>query len=281
MVVCTEYYACPICGQSLGLVQKSYVCANGHCFDIAKQGYVNLLPVQQKKSKEPGDSKAMLQARRRFLNHAYYEPLISAMASLLKAHSLSSLLDLGCGEGYYAHKLKQSLQSQGQDIQFLGLDIAKPAIVMAARSAQLNQDDSQFCIASSFSPPYLDACFDGVYTVFAPVDFKQLDRIIRPSGIWLRVTAGQQHLKQLRQVIYNEVQDYQEHHKAPDGFQVIEEAKLTFPITLNQAHLTELLLMTPFYWQLRPEKQALFSKIESLLVDCDFEIRVYQKAGHL
>ena len=75
-------YRCPLCQQALLLNEKSYRCENNHSFDQAKQGYVNLLPVQFKHSKEPGDNKAMVQARRAFLDKGYYQPLLDNMLAL-------------------------------------------------------------------------------------------------------------------------------------------------------------------------------------------------------
>jgi 23S rRNA (guanine745-N1)-methyltransferase len=80
---------CPLCRTPLTLENKSQRCANGHSFDIAKEGYVNLLLVQQKKSKEPGDNPEMVKARREFLQAGYYQPLCNAASQLiapLKAH---------------------------------------------------------------------------------------------------------------------------------------------------------------------------------------------------
>jgi len=277
--VSSHFYACPLCLSPIEQQQQSYVCSNKHSFDIAKQGYVNLLPVQQKKTKDPGDSKAMLQSRRRFLTQGFYDPLVDVIAQRLTALKPSSILDLGCGEGYYTQALVQQFKLADQQAQFLGLDIAKPAIMMAARSAQIQKDNSLFCIASSFRPPYLDESLDAVYTIFAPVDLHQLNRIIRPGGTWLRVTPGRNHLKQLKQAIYDELQDYQEHLTAPPYFSTQGEQRVQFSISLNQQQLSDLLTMTPFGWQLTEQKRAKLAMLSQLDLDCDFEIREYRKGG--
>ena len=84
-------YRCPLCQQALLLDEKSYRCANNHSFDQAKQGYVNLLPVQFKHSKEPGDNKAMVQARRAFLDKGYYQPLLDSMLALYQKYGDTTL----------------------------------------------------------------------------------------------------------------------------------------------------------------------------------------------
>ena len=96
--------ACPIDGLKLNKEKQCYQCANGHSFDIAKQGYVNLLPVQHKKSKNPGDSKAMVQARTHFLNMGFYKPIADFLSNIIiqkiNENSDNCIFDAGCGEGY-------------------------------------------------------------------------------------------------------------------------------------------------------------------------------------
>src|SRR5690606_4067516 len=93
-------YLCPLCQQPLHLSAKQYQCANRHSFDIAREGYVNLLPVQHKNSKDPGDNKDMMQARRDFLHAGWYAPLAQAVSDTVTKLAPDTLLDLGCGEGY-------------------------------------------------------------------------------------------------------------------------------------------------------------------------------------
>jgi 23S rRNA (guanine745-N1)-methyltransferase len=132
-------YLCPICQDSLNLTEnkKSYCCAKNHHFDVAKEGYLNLLPAQHKKSKEPGDSKAMMQARRNFLEADFYQPLAQAITNLVDQHypdnaTKRHILDMGCGEGYYSRQLS-ALSTHASQLDFHCLDIAKNAIMAAAK----------------------------------------------------------------------------------------------------------------------------------------------------
>src|SRR5690554_7386318 len=97
--------ACPLDGDPLYRSDGTWRCAAGHSFDIARQGYVNLLPVQQKRSRNPGDSKEMVAARTQFLNTGIYEPIAQKVTELvrplLQQDRPLRLLDAGCGEGYY------------------------------------------------------------------------------------------------------------------------------------------------------------------------------------
>ena len=127
-------YQCPLCSQSLSLNAHSWVCENNHHFDCAKEGYVNLLPVQFKRSKEPGDSNEMISARREFLDAGFYQPMRDKVADLMKTllnENNCAILDIGCGEGYYTEHFYQELKSK--NTQVYGLDVSKVAIKYAAK----------------------------------------------------------------------------------------------------------------------------------------------------
>ncbi len=105
-------FSCPLCHQPLTQANNSFVCPGRHQFDVAKEGYVNLLPVQHKRSRDPGDSAEMMQARRAFLDAGHYQPLRDAIVNVLKEKSNSedaAILDIGCGEGYYTHAFADAL----------------------------------------------------------------------------------------------------------------------------------------------------------------------------
>ncbi|MEE0784375.1 MAG: hypothetical protein U0M10_00325, partial [Oscillospiraceae bacterium] len=103
---------CPLCGQTLATGTSPWRCPNGHCFDVARQGYVNLLPVQQKHARHPGDTPAQVAARKRFLDAGFYAPIRDTALALLQPHlpPRPSLLDAGCGEGYYAKSIAAEMR---------------------------------------------------------------------------------------------------------------------------------------------------------------------------
>ncbi|MDW2150581.1 23S rRNA (guanine(745)-N(1))-methyltransferase, partial [Vibrio sp. 378] len=121
-------YQCPLCHQPLSLTEKTFKCENNHQFDLAKEGYVNLMPAHHKRSKDPGDNKEMMQARRRFLEGNHYDPMRQEVARLCAKYTESTthqLLDIGCGEGYYTDQVQQSLFEQDPQATVFGLDISK------------------------------------------------------------------------------------------------------------------------------------------------------------
>ncbi|MBL4795409.1 MAG: methyltransferase domain-containing protein, partial [Pseudomonadales bacterium] len=223
---------CPLCQLPLQAIEtqdtpltiKTLSCDLNHSFDIGKPGYLHLVPVQSKRSKEPGDNKDMVAARKRFLNKGFYQPISEGLNKLIgqqistlpKEDSQSTLqiLDLGCGEGYYtAELMTQDKQDQsdasGQTItsdQVLvyGLDISKIAIQQAAK----RHSDIIWLVANSNKIPLPDNSVDIIFSVFSPIVPSESLRILKPNGLLITATAESTHLLSLRQEIYVEVRDY-------------------------------------------------------------------------
>ncbi len=162
-------YICPVCQVPLTqhLPSKGYYCKNKHHFDLAKEGYLNLLPAQHKKSKEPGDSRAMMRARRNFLEDGFYQPMAKAVVSMIEKHKtkgLMRILDMGCGEGYYCRQIEALSLGGINDFDLHGIDIAKNAILAAAKK----QENARFIVASNKRLPYANDYFNLVMRIYAP-----------------------------------------------------------------------------------------------------------------
>ncbi|MCX7085116.1 MAG: 23S rRNA (guanine(745)-N(1))-methyltransferase [Methylococcales bacterium] len=264
-------YQCPICGEPLivSINQRSYSCSNRHSFDCAKEGYINLLPVQQKHSKEPGDNKVMLDARRLFLEASFYEPLAKAIALIINAiqtpNQPANILDLGCGEGYYTRKISELCQSSAL-IKLFGNDISKFAISAAAKK----QKSAQFIVASSNKLPYVSNFFDVVIRVFAPSEATELCRIIKTSGYLITVTPGPRHLWQIKEHIYTNVKEHTEDAEIPDGFTQLSSQRISYKISPNAEQRAALLQMTPFAWSASEEIKAKLNALDELNIETDF-----------
>ncbi len=274
-------YICPVCREPLQLNQagKSYNCQNQHNFDLAKEGYLNLLPVQHKHSREPGDSKQMMIARREFLEAGFYEPMAQALAMLIDANMVAGqvvrYLDMGCGEGYYSRKILQFCK-HSELIAFHGNDIAKFAVAAAARK----QPNARFIVASSNRLPYPDQYFDFVLRVFAPSDDDELKRVTKPSGHLLLVTPGPRHLWQLKEFIYADVKAHESDTPIPKGFNRLTAQRLSYKITPNAGQRMALLQMTPFAWQANESVLQAFNDISELEIDIDFILTLAIKLEH-
>jgi 23S rRNA (guanine745-N1)-methyltransferase len=261
---------CPLCCQPLLQNTQGLACANRHQFDRAKEGYFNLLPVQNKHSREPGDAKEQLQARRQFLQAGFFDPLKMRLQELLPA-TTSTLLDIGCGEGYFTAGFSDALPQA----QIYGIDIAKAGVRLAAKTAK-DKTGLTYCVASSFDLPLADNSMDVVTRIYAPSKDAELCRVIKPGGKLVIVTPGENHLLGLRARIYKEVRPHPQ-PMTPEGFAVVEHHRLGSDLRVNEPDIcAALLAMTPFAWRLAPELRdsILASELRDTL---DFTINVYSK----
>jgi 23S rRNA (guanine745-N1)-methyltransferase len=261
---------CPLCQSNFKQNQQGVVCVNRHQFDRSKEGYFNLLPVQNKNSLTPGDAKEQLKARHEFLQAGFFDPLKSKILSLMDESS-GSVLDLGCGEGYFTRALATHLP----DAEVYGVDIAKAGIAMAAKAAK-SLPNVTHLVASNFDLPLQDHSMDLILRVFAPSKDSELQRVLKPEGKLLIVIPGEQHLIDLRMKIYQEVRPLQSLPEI-EGFFLKETINVQFPIEINQPEQVQSLLsMTPFFWKVTDK--FLIDIASSIFEDkSDFLINIYSR----
>lgn len=269
-------WICPVCRWPLSLTQKQWQCENGHSYDQAKAGYVNLLLANHKNVLAPGDSKSMMTARRAFLEAGHYLPLVESLTQLIasqKPEKALALYDVGCGEGYYLAAINASLTSSGIKIKAAGNDISKSAIESAAKKYK----ELGFVIASNFKIPVASASQNVVLQIFAPVSASEVRRVLADDGIWLQVSPAPEHLTQLRQAIYETARDHVVDETVPEGFKLITSKRLSFEFELPEPQSRkDLLMMTPYYWSMEQAKaDVVLEKITKL--SADFSIRLLEK----
>jgi 23S rRNA (guanine745-N1)-methyltransferase len=268
-------FICPLCQSAFQQTHNSQVCANNHHFDIAKEGYLNLLPVNAKNSKNPGDNKQMMQARRAFLNTHGYLPLAEKLCTLvnelLADKQQAQILDLGCGEGYYTAHLATSLPSH---FNVNALDISKVAIRYAAkRYKKVN-----FCVASAYDVPLSDDSLDALIRIYAPSLDSELQRLIKSGGYLITVTPAPRHLLELREIIYEQVTEHAQDNVAPEGFEKIQQVNLNYPLKINDPQaIQDLINMTPFAWKFNQQKMQTLLAQGSWSIECDFNIEIYKR----
>lgn len=277
--------ACPVDGVRLEFQGKQLVCEHGHAFDIARQGYVNLLPVQHKRSKQPGDSKEMVAARVHFLNSGVYEPLAHKLAEIavagLAGNKAACLMDAGCGEGYYLDYLFNYLRDKkgAGDLCLIGLDISKAAIAEAAR----RNKQITWIVGTNRQPPVDAASVDVVLCVFGFHSFDGFRKILRPGGKLVLVEPGPDHLKELREIIYSEVRksDPQDLSAAEQaGFALLDSQPLQFRTgAIDHRQINNLLLMTPHFFRASRQGREAAGKLQELDLTVDVVFRTLEKSG--
>jgi 23S rRNA (guanine745-N1)-methyltransferase len=272
-----EALRCPLDSLPLELQDNSLRCPNNHSFDIARQGYANLLGAQDKRSRDPGDSKAMIAARHSFLEAAYFEPIAEQLCALVAPHLAGAklIVDAGCGEGYYLHKLRQSLADHHQQAApaIVGFDISKWAVQAAAR-----RFPATWLVASNRNIPLAEASADLVMDVFGFPDFAAFERLLNPTGMLLRVQAGTKHLLELREVIYPVIKTAGSADTEPAGFSRVAQCAVRYQIPkLGRTAISQLLGMTPHLYRASAQGKQRAAQLEELSVSVDVTLELFQR----
>jgi 23S rRNA (guanine745-N1)-methyltransferase len=264
-------WVCPHCG--LGLQASpdgaALACARGHSFDRAREGYVNLLPANRKRSAEPGDSPEMVAARRRVHEAAAYQPLAEAIVGVLAGLPVgATVLDLGCGEGYYGTAVARALP--GRDLY--GIDISRPAVRLAAKRLQ----SASFAVANAYQLPLPPGSFDAIIRVFAPSSDPEVTRVLRPGGVYLEVCPAQRHLWQVRAALYDTPRGHEPPRTEIAGLQLLRQLGIEYELATEPALLADIIGMTPFAHRGRREGRQRLADAAPAAVTMAFSLQLYR-----
>lgn len=242
---------CPLDGLALEHHEGSLLCGSGHCFDIAKQGYVNLLPVQHKASLNPGDALSMVEARRRVMAAGIFRQVAEAVTAqvvrLVEGMQKRpvTLLDAGCGEGFYTDHMHSALVVAGHECVVAGVDISKPAILAAAKC----YPNIEWLVASNKRLPVGAGVLDGITSLFGFPCWEEWAALQVQGQFVVLVDAGPRHLIELRELIYDEVQIHAPPAVTPAlvaGYVQAGEALVSYAAEIDgRALCGDLLHMTP------------------------------------
>ena len=309
-------FICPLCQSPLQLADNTWRCdgslhpkQTSHPFDVARQGYVNLLPVQQKKSKAPGDSQQSIDARKRFLNAGHYQPLndliCQKMAALLTVKKASinqkdkpiNWLDIGCGEGYYTQAMAQT----GMDV-LIAADISKPAVVELAKTskalgrlwyqgAEEAKEDGTYAAAiyplvtSAAHLPLRAHSIDGISSIFSPILPEAFNEVLSDEGYLIIAKPDIGHLATMREALFDDVREHDSDkflQELAPYFQLLQTHHISSRLKLSAEELADLMTMTPYAYRARGEKrQALLVEVaaRSFQTEAKFVIYILQRTA--
>jgi 23S rRNA (guanine745-N1)-methyltransferase len=274
----TTMLACPVCGGALTLGAGAAFCSNAHSFDRARNGYLNLLLRRQ--SAEPGDSAAMLQSRRTFLQAGFYDAMSSAAndaaAGILAGRTHAHVADIGCGEGFFTARLKRALGDAKSIAVCYGVDISRPGVRMATSYDR----EIYWVVASLHRSPFLPRSLDAVLSMFAPIDAADMRRVVRDDGALATVTPGPDHLDGLRALLYKDVQPHSPIPALMAGDTLFEPSgstRIRYPIVVDSAaQIMNLLAMTPYYWNINRDTRTRVEALSRLEVTVDAYVNVFR-----
>lgn len=270
-------FLCPVCKSALSKQGKSYICQNMHCFDLSKEGYVNLAAAKGISSLS-GDSPEMAKSRHAFLSGGYYEPLAKKLAEFINKQNPSQVcvLDAGCGEGYYTRCVRENLTC---DSLFYGIDLSKESVKIAAKCEKVLPEEKRahFAVAGIFDLPFADNSFDFIISVFAPISECEFSRVLKQNGKLIIACPDTKHLYSFKEQIYDKATENIEKIQEFDEFELEETFRLTYDINVENQHIFPLFQMTPYFWKSSRETQNKVSNLDMLCTQCDFLIKVYSK----
>lgn len=257
---------CPVCGKVLEFHNGVARCESGHSFDIAKEGYVNLLR-SSKSGDLIGDDKASARCRRDFLNKGYYSSLKNALCSIF-AERQGSVLDICCGEGYYTAALGENV-----NLKVYGFDISREMVRLAAKRGKC-----QFFVANMASIPVADGSMDYAVHLFAPFQEASFAKTLRPGGRLITVIPGKKHLFGLKQAIYDTPYENDEQLPQTSQLKLVSVTKVIDEITLSsQEDIQAVFRMTPYYFHTSAKDKEKLLSISHLSTPIEFILAEYEK----
>lgn len=315
-------FICPLCHSPLQPALDTWRC-NGslhpkqtcHTFDVARQGYINLLPVQQKKSKAPGDSLSSIMARQRFLHAGHYQPLQALVCeqidTLLSKHDAehseinakqnkhsSNWLDIGCGEGYYTQAIAQT--ADGLIDTLIAADISKPAVFAVAKASKVAkrlwcQTNRQYengqeenaskntviypLVTSAAHLPLSAHSMRGISSIFSPILPEVFAHLLADDGYLVIAKPDVGHLATIREALFDEVREHDSDKfltELAPYFKVIDIHYVSTALTLSSESLADLLTMTPYAYRAHAEKrQAILTRADAELFHTEAKFVLY------
>lgn len=270
---------CPVCKSKMKKIERKYICENNHNYDVSKYGHVNLLLSNQKNSKVPGDSKEMVLSRKNYLEKGNYQGISQSVNDIVEKYLNDrdeiSILDIGCGEGYYTNRLRDSLNERNVKAHIVGIDISKEAVISAAKSYK----GIDWVVASASSLPLEDESLDFIICMFAKIIPEEKMRTLKKGGKLIVVSTGEEHLLQMKEVVYDKVRI--------ECYSPVEDLNIFAHLeTVNKKYVTkvvgretieDLFNMTPYRWRSPKEGVERLFSLDELETTVEVNIDIFEK----
>jgi 23S rRNA (guanine745-N1)-methyltransferase len=280
---CVRFLVCPVCHGPLATAGAALRCPSGHAFDVAREGYANLLLTRRRRTRMVGDTPAMVAARAGFLARGHYARLADAAGDLVLRHLrgrgavAGCVVEPGCGTGYYLGRLRDRLLAEGVPLPCLfGTDVSRHAVRRAARA----HPEASFLVADTRSGiPIADHAAVALLDVFAPRDAAEFARLLAPGGLLVVVTPGPAHLAELAARVGLLGIQPEKQRAVADGlaprFRPLEVHRLRYPMQLGGVEAAELARMGPSARHLTPAALAAAGRLDRIEVSADFHLAAY------
>lgn len=270
---------CPVCKNKIEKIDKKYSCKNGHNYDISKYGHINLLLSNQKNSKIPGDSKEMVLSRKNYLEKGFYNGISNAVNEIVKENLNDKkeirILDIGCGEGYYTARLKKYLDELEIHSEIVGIDISKEAIISASKSYK----NIEWAVASAVAIPIEDNSLDFIICMFSKIIPEEKLRTLKQSGKLIVVSAGENHLLELKEVVYDKVR--KECYSPIEDLNIFKHIKTVnkrYTVEIDgKSSIIDLFNMTPYRWRSPKEGVDKLFSLDNLKTTVEVNIDIFEK----
>ncbi|SMF89919.1 23S rRNA m(1)G-748 methyltransferase [Paenibacillus uliginis N3/975] len=275
-------FRCPVCQGALRVDDgKSLLCVNLHRFDLAKQGYVNMLTNPSKTKYD----RRMFDARKMINEASFFEPLLVRLSEIISRRQESVqdkeivLLDAGCGEGSHLTALRKKTSSLvKEEVLGIGIDISKEGVQIAARDDGLNI----WCVADLAKCPFADKSFNVILNILSPSNYAEFERLLTDDGILIKVIPDSEYLKELRTLLYRESErrEYSNEQTVElfnRGFELLHQERLQYKVSLDPVQLEHLIYMTPLSWGAAEEQVRQVLNHDLSEISCDFSILIGRK----
>jgi len=256
---------CPNCKCKLNKLNNTYKCLNNHSFDIAKEGYVNLLLNKP----TAGDNKIMIASRKDFLEKGYFDPLLRKTIDIidnLKLHN-PFIVDIGCADGFYTNAIANKYPTT------IGIDISKVAIRYAAKKYK----DTKFFIANAKDLPLDNNSATIILNIFAPFFSDEYYRVLKDNGYIIKITPNRNHLYEIKTALYDDVYLSKQKQISNVTLNLIASYDLSYQVNLHNKDILNLFSMTPYLYKTPTNNIKKLNVLDSLLVTLDFSISLYKK----